>query len=258
MNTDDLIKEIEHYELELSKILNRFKRAHSGIHIDSRDDPQYRQYVQELTDLFNDALGVNVYSKQIVDEANRGVLNFTRSPSYKSVENILSKVRAARTRITRNPELVICSKPAKVTTSGAVQDRVIYDVWTIIHPKVNEIAKPRFMAGHYADAVEAALKEINNVVKTLHKSATGYELDGVPLMRKAFTPTRPTILLGDLTTETGRNIQQGYMELLAGSMSGIRNPKAHGNIIITPERALHHLILASLLFYKIDERLLNT
>jgi hypothetical protein len=35
---------------------------------------------------------------------------------------------------------------------------------------------------------------------------------------------------------------------------GIRNPKAHANITITPERAIHFLFLASLLLFKIDER----
>jgi len=89
----------------------------------------------------------------------------------------------------------------------------------------------------------------------LHKAAANEELDGAPLMRKAFTPNKPTITLDDLTTETGRNIQQGHMDLFAGSMIGVRNPKAHGNIVITPERAIHHFFLASLLFHKLDERL---
>ena len=43
------------------------------------------------------------------------------------------------------------------------------------------------------------------------------------------------------------------MELFAGSIAGIRTPKAHSNVNITPERALHHLTLASLLFFKLEE-----
>lgn len=127
-------------------------------------------------------------------------------------------------------------------------------VWSLLHPKVVELAKARFNAGHYADAVEAAFKELNTQVKRLYLDATGEELDGVPLMRKALTPTRPVIVLDDIETETGRNIQQGYMDIFAGSMAGIRNPKAHNNIHITAERALHHLMLASLLFYRLGER----
>lgn len=127
-------------------------------------------------------------------------------------------------------------------------------IWSLMHPKVVELGKPRFNAGHYADAVESVFKELNARVKQLHIEATGEELDGVPLMRKAFTPSSPVIVLDDLATETGRNIQQGYMELFAGSMSGIRNPKAHHNIHISAERATHHLMLASLLFFKLGEK----
>jgi uncharacterized protein (TIGR02391 family) len=126
-------------------------------------------------------------------------------------------------------------------------------IWSLMNQEIVELAKPRFLAGHYADAVEAALKEINVRVKQRYKTATGDELDGVPLMRKAFTPSAPIIVLDDLSTETVRNVQQGYMELFAGSMAGIRNPKAHSNVIISPESAIHHLMLASLLLSKLAE-----
>ena len=128
-------------------------------------------------------------------------------------------------------------------------------LWLLLHPRVVELAKPRIESGHYADAVESVFKELNAVVKELYKKCGGEELDGVSLMRKAFSPNKPAILLDDLSTETGRNVQQGYMDLFAGSMSGIRNPKAHSNVSITIERACHHLTLASLLFFKLEEKL---
>jgi hypothetical protein len=45
------------------------------------------------------------------------------------------------------------------------------------------------------------------------------------------------------------------MDLYAGAMIGVRNPKAHAYVVITPERAIHHFFLASLLFHKLDERM---
>jgi len=45
------------------------------------------------------------------------------------------------------------------------------------------------------------------------------------------------------------------MQIYAGAMIGIRNPKAHANITIDAKRAKHHLHLASLLAYCFDERL---
>jgi uncharacterized protein (TIGR02391 family) len=132
--------------------------------------------------------------------------------------------------------------------------RNAYDIWSMLHPTVKQIAKSRFDAGHYADAVESAFKELNAAIKELVRRKTGKELDGSALMRVAFSPKNPILILDDLSTETGRNIQQGYMEIFAGSMAGIRNPKAHGNVVIDDERAIHHLFLASLLFHKLDER----
>jgi uncharacterized protein (TIGR02391 family) len=127
--------------------------------------------------------------------------------------------------------------------------------WETLHPSVVKVAKSRFESGHYADAVEAALKELNAIIKEIYRQRTGEELDGVNLMRKAFSPSHPVIVLGDLATETGRNIQQGYMDIFAGAIAGIRNPKAHDNIEIDEIRAVHHLFVVSLLFSKLDEKL---
>jgi len=127
--------------------------------------------------------------------------------------------------------------------------------WDLLHPKIVEVSKNRFETKHFADSVEAALKEVDNIVKALVKQITGQEhVGGAGLMHEAFSVNKPIIILGDLSTQTGKDIQQGYMEIFAGSMSGIRNPKAHDNINIDDKRAIHFLFLASLLMFKIDER----
>ena len=129
-----------------------------------------------------------------------------------------------------------------------------FDFWSLMHPAVVQVAKSRFETKHYADAVEAALKELNARVKELVKERAGKELDGASLMHTAFSLNSPIIVLEDLSTDSGEDIQRGYMELYAGAMSGIRNPQAHGNAMIDDKRAIHFLFLASLLFYKLDER----
>jgi uncharacterized protein (TIGR02391 family) len=126
--------------------------------------------------------------------------------------------------------------------------------WNLLHPIITRVSKSRFDSGQYADSVEAAFKEVNNMIKELVKADNGEELDGAPLMYKAFSPKQPIIRVGDLSAETGRNIQQGYMQIYAGAMIGIRNPKAHENIVIDSTRAIHMLTLASLLVSKLDER----
>ena len=129
------------------------------------------------------------------------------------------------------------------------------DFWSDIHPTVSRVAKPRFDNGHFADAVEAALKEVNCAIKDHVKRKTGEELDGAALMQRAFSIKAPLISLDDLSTETGRNIQLGYMQIYSGVMTGIRNPKAHANISIDDKRARHFIYLASLLVYRFEERL---
>lgn len=125
--------------------------------------------------------------------------------------------------------------------------------WSMVHPTIVGIARNRFEDGYFADAVESALKEVNKRVKDYVKAKTGQELDGASLMNRAFSLDKPVIILDNLDTETGRNIQKGYMQIFAGSMTGIRNPKAHDNITIGEARAIHFLFLASLMMYKLDE-----
>ena len=128
-------------------------------------------------------------------------------------------------------------------------------IWENIHPQIVTVSKTRFNNGHYADAVEAAFKEINTRVKKIYKDRTSVEKDGAKLMQAAFSVQNPIIKLGDISTETGTNIQQGYMEMFAGAMIGIRNPQAHNNLLITKDNAIRELHFASMLMYKIDDEL---
>jgi len=124
-----------------------------------------------------------------------------------------------------------------------------YD-WQNIHPIILKIAKKRFESQHHADAVEASFKEINDLIKKRYKKVAKQELDGSSLMRKAFTSTpnnefSPVFSLADNSSDSGRNIQQGYMDIFAGAMQGIRNPKAHANMDVNPDEAWEMVVLAS-------------
>ena len=129
------------------------------------------------------------------------------------------------------------------------------DVWALLHPRVQEIASSRFDSGHYADAVEAALKALNAAVKARVEDTPARELDGSQLMNAVFSPKNPLLIFEDCSTASGLSVQQGYMQIFAGAMTGIRNPKAHDNISITAERAIHLLFVASLLWFKLGEAL---
>jgi uncharacterized protein (TIGR02391 family) len=125
--------------------------------------------------------------------------------------------------------------------------------WDLLHPSIVELAKPRMDAGHYADAAEAALKYFNQAVKNRAAGRVAQNADGASLMMKVFSVNRPILALDDLSTQSGRDVQLGYMQMFAGAMTGVRNPKAHANLLITPDRALHLLFLVSLFTYKLEE-----
>lgn len=144
--------------------------------------------------------------------------------------------------------------PGVATAVPESATHAIDAVWQLIHPRVTQVAKQLFDDGHYANAVEAALKALNNEVKAIFRSRGGPELDGSTLMHTAFSPNNPKIVLADLGSQSGRDMQQGYMELFAGAMSAVRNPKAHDNVSISPERSLHFLFLASMLWTTLDDR----
>ena len=126
------------------------------------------------------------------------------------------------------------------------------DMWILIQKDVQRVSKNKFIDGYYADSVESAFKEVNTRVKNIVKNKTGQEFDGASLMQRAFSLENPIIKLDDLTTESGKNIQKGYLQIFSGSIIGIRNPKAHENITISKERGIHFLFLASLLMDTID------
>ena len=63
-------------------------------------------------------------------------------------------------------------------------------------------------------------------------------------MREAFSANRPRLRLNRMQTTTDQNEQRGYMELFAGAMTAIRNPRAHEDRLHDdPETALELLTL---------------
>jgi len=107
-----------------------------------------------------------------------------------------------------------------------------------------------FANSHYAQAVEQAFKCLNNAVK--EKSLTA--LDGDSLMRKSFSPDNPILKLNQLKTQSDKDEQRGYMDLYAGSITGIRNPRAHEHRLEdNPQSALEMIVIANHLLGKLTK-----
>jgi len=119
------------------------------------------------------------------------------------------------------------------------------------HPRIKEASERLFKNSHYAQAILEAFKTVNNFVK---EKSGKQEWDGKNLMAKVFRKENPIIRFNKLKTISDKDEQEGFMFLFMGAMVGIRNPKAHDNIIQTdPYKTLEYLSFASLLAKKVEE-----
>jgi uncharacterized protein (TIGR02391 family) len=213
---------------------------------EGQEDVWYTSCREAIEATFGEGSGhLHTLIGQVRVTVSRGGHSYDHYAEQRDAERIMRRIGVLKTLVEQiDVEIGFDAAPVTVPV-----------FWDDIHPSISRVARPRYESGHFADSVEAAFKEINTVVKDHVKRKTGEELDGAPLMQKAFTPNHPLIVLDDLSTESGRKIQEGFMQIYAGSMIGIRNPKAHANVVIDDKRARHFLYLASLLVYRLDERL---
>ena len=106
-----------------------------------------------------------------------------------------------------------------------------------------------FADGHYDMAVFKACVYVENFVK---ERSMVSDKDGADLMRRVFSANNPILRFNACRTESEKNEQRGYMDILAGVMTGVRNPRAHEHDWYDdPEDASALLLLANHLIRKI-------
>ena len=122
-------------------------------------------------------------------------------------------------------------------------DRLITDVG------LRGVSRKPFADGYCTYAVEQAWKYVSKRVK---KKSGFAGKDGADLMRRVFSPEKPVLYFSASQSESGQNEQRGYMDIFAGAMTGIRNPRAHEcELVDDPCVALEILILANHLLRKL-------
>lgn len=152
--------------------------------------------------------------------------------------DLLRSFRDAGYELRRLPEL------SEVPTVRDCFDQLVTD------NQLAETSRTLFQDHHYARAVEEAFKCLNNAVKA--KSGV-VQHDGAALMRTAFSARSPILAFNDLQSRSEQDEQQGYMDIFAGSMTGIRNPRAHQHDLSDePEIALELIVLANHLMRKLQ------
>jgi uncharacterized protein (TIGR02391 family) len=145
------------------------------------------------------------------------------------------------------PRISIDLEPAPA--SYAESERVVRAYRDLdLHPVIAGAANKLYLDGHYANAIEAAIKALCDRVR-LH---SGKELDGADLMKTVFSPKNPILRFNDFRDRSDHDEQVGFMMMFAGAVTGIRNPRAHKPVKDDPERALEFIAFISLLAKLLD------
>jgi uncharacterized protein (TIGR02391 family) len=117
-----------------------------------------------------------------------------------------------------------------------------------LHPEIAFAASELYKNGHYANAIEDAVKALNALVRL----RSGKDGDGTSLMQFVFSPKNPILRFNDLRDDSDINEQTGFMMMFSGAVAGLRNPRAHRLIKDDPERALEFIAFVNLLAKLLD------
>jgi uncharacterized protein (TIGR02391 family) len=106
-----------------------------------------------------------------------------------------------------------------------------------------------FDDGYYPEATFEAFKFLDKIVA----KHAGIRESGQKLMMQAFGDSGP-IVLGDLSTTSGKDEQSGYRFIFAGAMAAFRNPRGHEyDMVDDAETSLDQLSVASTLLRKLEQ-----
>ena len=120
-----------------------------------------------------------------------------------------------------------------------------------VHPNVQEYCDSDFINGDYFNAVQNAIASVRDKMR----SRTGLSTDGWALVEEVFGGDRPRLRINHGNTESEKNEQKGFKDVLKGIFSMFRNPLAHNNAIewpISREDAEAILLFVGLVHRRID------
>jgi len=139
----------------------------------------------------------------------------------------------------------------RVNVTDKKGNRSLYDE-LITETQLRKKTEKLFNDGHYARAVEEAYKLLDNIVKKRSGISNG-SVSGAPLMTTVFSAKKPILKLNAGISQSENDEQQGYMQILAGCMTGIRNPRAHdSDWEDTEQRAIVLLAFANHLIERVS------
>lgn len=122
-----------------------------------------------------------------------------------------------------------------------------------IHPTLLPNCRSLFLDGHINESVRKALEKYEITVQQLSSSTK----QGKDLMAVAFSEQVPLIKVGDISTQSGANKQEGVKFVSMGIMQWWRNNLSHGDEEQLPHHeAFERLVLVSNLLHVLDKRII--
>ena len=205
---------------------------------------------------------ISTFVMAILDRQLASTLISTPRIQPGSVEDSVGQSRVAFTTVKARRRPGLCVSPSApdlefgsyLSWHDTTEELGLFDS-LVTERALRHTSRKLFADGHYAIAVEKAFVCLDNMVKA--KSGLTAK-DGADLMRAAFSANSPRLYLNSFQSESDRNEQRGYMDLYAGAMTGVRNPRAHEHDMEDdPQMALELLVLANHLIRRLNSATKN-
>jgi uncharacterized protein (TIGR02391 family) len=216
---------------------------------------------KRINELLHHIFSINNFRKHLSGLADKLVIETHSHIVTRAIEKINGELIFSNVHLDYDGKVYnidnIDSKKEIVEVNPLEEPDRIKMIKLVLHKRILDVSFKKFKDNYYAEAVEAAFKEINTRLKALYKVHRGNELDGTTLYENVFSTSNPLLKIGNLETLSEKNEQMGYQFMFKGAWMSIRSPKAHANISISEEEAFDRLILASMLMKKIDALLVS-
>lgn len=211
-----------------------------------RGDPRIHALELEL-----DTLLVNTFGADTVEYARYHVITMLNTasmsyleetPIYEVRQGLVNGIEHAKAQLVGIKKW-FDEELADAGVAGAGKALKAYEGLDL-HATIERASGQLYRDGHYANAIEDAVKALNSLVR-LNSGVD--DRDGMDLMQFVFSPNSPVLKFNALADQSDKDEQKGFMMLFSGAVAGLRNPRAHKLIQDDPERALEFIAFISLL-----------
>jgi uncharacterized protein (TIGR02391 family) len=213
-------------------------------------NPELRPWLERVKNILSLAFGDEDYQKFVNAEWRSDMRLMGDEVHQGNYQHNLTTLKTILQSIIDKHELLATkTQPTSKRKPKDADELLLYLYDAInLHPKIINASRQLFKNGHYAQAIFEACKAVENFVQ----DKSGLTLYGTNLMEKVFNEENPIIKVPE-AGHYDREVQKGFKHLFIGASQGIRNPKAHKEIIQKdPYITFQYLGFFSFLLKRID------